>query len=1062
MRATPPLVRRFLLLLMMMIACVCVEAVAATDELSVIKVPTGVTTVVLDGEVTQVIECRVVAHSVVRVEMALEDGNGTRFNALVVPRVVVFSNANASGTPPVLQRQQFTLSGRVEGRFYLTYTLSGDTELYQLSAESSVISVIDASQGWEGIWYELAFNLALFAAGMAFFVWRRMHRLELPIWKGHHAGLFERANYDDLDPTVFKNTYRDIMGDTVRERVKKFMAVGTHGAYICHTCGIPAALNLQFHVDAGHLFAVLTFFSLAVMLPVNYVSGKADHDASFQQTTFSNVPLESEWYWAHVAYCYLVAACVLVFILRQSQLASTLQKRTKRIVGARSLLIHHGLPPSFTSKKLRAALKEYFPTGVDEVTVIDDLTQVHAILHRRRELSDQLERMRMLDANYEHGTMSWNLLCCPGSVLVPSPTEVLASYLCCKPCRYACRHEQVTRCLCPGKWRRRMPAYYSSVKSDREILDPRTRSAIESLDEELDFFPEEAIRVYNTRKCMGAAFIVFESSTKRNEFVWLVNSHSITGTVLNAMHSCSLSRSADKSNTGDGDEQEYGAERGISKPTMSNELAPYLPKLVMESAPEPDDIIWMNLKYRPYSFTGIVGFLFRQVTTVSLLLLFSSPTAVLVYVKLDSNSAFYQDLEARHSFLVTLVVSYLPSLLLITVNWILLAFLYYVTMTEPSISDSRRTKIFLVKGFIYLVLSSVFLPSIGITAVYLAVSDIGESAGTSYVESFLYKVSGTFFISYVCQRTFLGAILDITRSAERSAYQPWVLARSVTDEEKKFNKKPWPYFYGHDYALILSVFMMILLGTVMTPIITPFGALYFYLKYATTKYNFLYVMPFSPGRGHIAQTAVTISFACLVLFELMMTFVFVQVANQKQITAMIVLLSLTVAFYFLRISGVSAIVHRSLSDRRKDAKGSKSCAGSAAAEPIIDTHGPSKQGEKTPLSGAQVLALKETYADPYKVALSIFKLLGVNQFHRMTSRRTQLIYAFYRLRRHAQLKAAGVASPPPSPARVLLSELDAKAGGNEGETRSPSSRGARAFATSPSTRSAAGKAHDLV
>lgn len=267
MRATPSLLRFLLVLLTAACVCVCTTAVVA-DELSVIKVPTGVTTVVLDGEVTQVIECRVVAHSVVRVEMALEDGNGTHFNALVVPRVVVFSNSNASGSAPVLQTQQFTLFGRVEGRFYLTYTLSGDTELYKLGATSSVISVIDASQGWEGIWYELAFNLALFAAGVAFFVWRRMHRLELPIWKGHHAGLFERANYDDLDPTVFKNTYRDIMGDTVRERVQKFLAVGTHGAYICHTCGIPAALNLQFHADAGHLFAVLTFFSLAVMLPV--------------------------------------------------------------------------------------------------------------------------------------------------------------------------------------------------------------------------------------------------------------------------------------------------------------------------------------------------------------------------------------------------------------------------------------------------------------------------------------------------------------------------------------------------------------------------------------------------------------------------------------------------------------------------------------------------------------------------------------------------------------------------------------------------------------------------
>lgn len=271
----------------------------------------------------------------------------------------------------------------------------------------------------------------------------------------------------------------------------------------------------------------------------------------------------------------------------------------------------------------------------------------------------------------------------------------------------------------------------------------------------------------------------------------------------------------------------------------------------------------------------------------------------------------------------------------------------------------------------------------------------------------------------------------------------------MTDEEKKFNKKPWPYFYGHDYALILSVFMMILLGTVMTPIITPFGALYFYLKYATTKYNFLYVMPFSPGRGHIAQTAVTISFACLVLFEFTMTFVFVQVANRKQVTAMIVLLSLTVAFYCMRISGMSAIVQRSLSDRRKDAKGK-------VAEPAA-TYGSSK----APASCGQVLVLKETYADPYKVALSIFKLLGVNQFHRMTSRRTQLIYAFYRLRRHAQLKAAGIASPPPSPVRVLTIANEPKSTAASEEKRSPSTRNA-AFTTSPSARSTAGKAHDLV
>lgn len=234
---------------------------------SVISVPTGVTTVVLDGDVTQVIECRVLPHTVVRVEMALTDGNGTHANALVVPRVVVFSNANTTGES-VKQTQQFTLFGRSPGRFYLTYTLSGDIEHYSLSAVSSVITVAEESQGWQGIWYELGVNLAIFSAGISFFVWRRLHRLELPIWRGHRAGLFERANYDDFDPAVFRNTYRDILGDSVRSRVSKFLAMGAHDSYVCHTCGIPAALNLQFHVDAGHLFALLSVFSLGVILPV--------------------------------------------------------------------------------------------------------------------------------------------------------------------------------------------------------------------------------------------------------------------------------------------------------------------------------------------------------------------------------------------------------------------------------------------------------------------------------------------------------------------------------------------------------------------------------------------------------------------------------------------------------------------------------------------------------------------------------------------------------------------------------------------------------------------------
>jgi hypothetical protein len=51
--------------------------------------------------------------------------------------------------------------------------------------------------------------------------------------------------------------------------------------------------------------------------------------------------------------------------------------------------------------------------------------------------------------------------------------------------------------------------------------------------------------------------------------------------------------------------------------------------------------------------------------TLALLLLFSTPTAVLVYIRLDATSDIYSKLEHRHSLVMTLAAAYLPSLLLV-------------------------------------------------------------------------------------------------------------------------------------------------------------------------------------------------------------------------------------------------------------------------------------------------------------------------------------------------------------------------------------------------------------
>ncbi|RHY99291.1 hypothetical protein DYB37_011736, partial [Aphanomyces astaci] len=107
--------------------------------------------------------------------------------------------------------------------------------------------------------------------------------------------------------------------------------------------------------------------------------------------------------------------------------------------------------------------------------------------------------------------------------------------------------------------------------------------------------------------------------------------------------------------------------------------------------------------YQPQSAKRVCMFVFYQLATVVIMILFSTPTAVLIYVKLDTHSAVYAIYDIS-SVLAKFITAYLPSLLLITVNWCLLTSLFYLTTVEPWLSESERMKSFLNKGFSYLLL----------------------------------------------------------------------------------------------------------------------------------------------------------------------------------------------------------------------------------------------------------------------------------------------------------------------------------------------------------------------
>lgn len=318
------------------------------------------------------------------------------------------------------------------------------------------------------------------------------------------------------------------------------------------------------------------------------------------------------------------------------------------------------------------------PQGmVHEITVLRDLRAVHELLQRRRILSEKLSRILALDEAYETGTLSYNLLCCPGSVMAPEPLEVAWWHLRCKPGRYIYRHGKVTECCCycctcccpkhspkAVKVKRgsrsdsQFETLYDSLVDDSavEAYDRTAARQVFALREELDFFPEDALEEFGKRKCMGAAFVIFDSTATRNAFVRNVRGQTCIGRVVNTAES--LSRRGFR-------ERPLASLRKPER-AMSEQLAPVLQNVVLKSAPEPDDVIWQSLEYRPYTVRRIIVFLLRQLATLGLLLLFSTPTAVLMFIKLDSNSDVYRGLDRRNTVLLTMVASYLPSLLLVS------------------------------------------------------------------------------------------------------------------------------------------------------------------------------------------------------------------------------------------------------------------------------------------------------------------------------------------------------------------------------------------------------------
>jgi hypothetical protein len=256
----------------------------------------------------------------------------------------------------------------------------------------------------------------------------------------------------------------------------------------------------------------------------------------------------------------------------------------------------------------------------------------------------------------------------------------------------------------------------------------------------------------------------------------------------------------------------------------------------VKSAPEPNDIMWQNLGMTRGEKTGRI--LAAHAMLVMLLLFFSTPLAILhAFTDVVSNTK-----NVLPPAIASFLFAFAPSLLLYLITLLLPSLIRMLTEFEGHRLKSTVTHRCLVRNFVYLLLSSLVLPTISLTLIdaiheYEQTHDMGKTLSAAFLPE-----SGLFFLAYVIQAAFLGNALDLLRVGE-SFWKLITTKRPTNDEEAAIMNRMAPFEYAVHIPVVLTTLAVALTYSLFTPLIVPIGLFFIVAKHLTDQYNIMSVHP---------------------------------------------------------------------------------------------------------------------------------------------------------------------------------------------------------------------------
>ncbi|EQC40424.1 hypothetical protein SDRG_02320 [Saprolegnia diclina VS20] len=605
--------------------------------------------------------------------------------------------------------------------------------------------------------------------------------------------------------------------------------------------GDEAAFYLTFQVYALRLVLAMSGFAFFVLLPV-YVFAASTPWSAFSTLTIRSLPDKSPLLWVPVITTYVFSLFYGIFLHKLGRLCNNRDPAKTNLLcmipsslSARSILVSSGVPKRMAQDRILYLLDQIFPGYMSHVTVVYDLGPYRRLHKQRIDAEDRIERLQLLLRMQLTNSVPWMLRLLPGSLRFPEPT-----------CFQAPLEDQV--------------ASLQASIADSKRLEASTLASIIAKNEGT-----------------GRIFLIFNDPKWKARFVKKTKYKSVAHMIARAP-------------------KKY---HNILKRKI-DELQ--LTQWKLDTAPEPDDIDWECVSYQSTKRTLLTATIYTFLTVF--IILFTSPLAVTSAISSGAYSTTakwvndivfdVQDCVAGLSPVVAkMTFSYIPTMILVMINGVLLNVVYHAGRMQPMSTDSAKEKSILHYSAVYLIFNTLFVPSftfVSINALFQYFLDKGQVL--DLFEMLFLNNSGVFFVNYVIQRAFVGTAVVMLRISEGAEFA-WRWSRAVTPKEHAYAVDAWKFYTGTQSALQISVLVVIVAFSTVVPVILPFGAFYFFMQHLVDKYSLLYVRPRIKGNGAIAKTSAHASMFPLMIYQCAMAGFFLVRGTLYQSTSVVVLLMLT-------------------------------------------------------------------------------------------------------------------------------------------------------------------------